>query len=156
MEAALNWYAEEHLPEGSGSWTVTTSSGNDVNDLIHNLQEGNPTVIYGAWEQGGVPHTVVIAGYDPAGDNWQILDPAAGPNPQVSEWSTEFLESWWGRKYSAYPRYTMVVLDVEGPSPIQPVPEPPPTPPPATEPPPTLTPVPPQSGTPSPYQAGSP
>jgi hypothetical protein len=154
MEAALNWYAEEHLPEGSGSWTVTTSSGNDVNDLIHNLQEGNPTVIYGVG--GDIPHTVVVAGYDSSNDLWQILDPGRLPTEQPRAWTTAELEAWWGGKYFAYPRYTMVVLEVEAANPIQPVPERPPTPPATTDIPSTPTPAPIPLETPTPGGMESP
>ena len=107
-------------------------------------------MIYGVWERGGVPHTVVVAGYNPAGDKWQILDPATGPSAQVSEWSTDYLEDWWGRRYFAYPRYTMVVLEAENPSPIVPLPERVPTPPPAIDSAPTNTPSPPPIETPTP------
>jgi hypothetical protein len=133
---------------------VTTSSGNDVNDLIHNLQEGNPTVIYGVG--GDIPHTVVVAGYDSSNDLWQILDPGRLPTEQPRAWTTAELEAWWGGKYFAYPRYTMVVLEVEAANPIQPVPERPPTPPATTDIPSTPTPAPIPLETPTPGGMESP
>ena len=160
MEAALNWYAEEYVPEGSPSWTAEASSGNDVSDLIRSLQEGNPTILYGVGssddERVQIPHTVVVAGYDASTEMWQILDPAYGPEVQPQPWSTARLEEWWGRKYFAYPRYTMVVLEAEAPSPAAPVPERPPTPPAMTDTPPTSTPTPPPIDTPIPDRTESP
>jgi hypothetical protein len=160
MEAALNWYAEGHLPEGSGSWTATASSGNNVNDLIRNLQEGNPTILYGVGSSDDgrvqIPHTVVVAGYDASTRMWQILDPGYGPEVQPQPWSTARLEEWWGRKYFAYPRYTIVVLEAEAPSPVAPHPVPQPTPPATTDRPPTLTPAPPLIETPTPSQTEAP
>jgi len=142
------------------TWTAEASSGNDVSDLIRTLQEGNPTILYGVSVSEDarvqIPHTVVVAGYDASQDEWQILDPAYKTEAQPQTWTTSDLETWWGGRYFAYPRYTMVVLEAEAPSPVAPVPERPPTPPAPTDTPPTFTPVPPPLETPTPNQTESP
>ena len=113
-------------------------------------------MIYGVGEPGSVPHTAVVAGYDASTGHWEILDPAYESEAQPRPWTTTDLEAWWGGRYFAYPRYTMVVLEVDVPGPIEPVPERPPTPPATTDTPPTLTPAPPPIGTPTPNQTESP
>jgi hypothetical protein len=129
IEAALNWYAEEYVPEGSPSWTAEASSGNDVSDLIRNFQEGNPTILYGVGRTG-IPHTVLVAGYDSSTGDWLILDPASGDPedpPQFRTLDTPELEEWWGGRYFAFPRYTAVTLTIDAATPDAPAMEPPPS-----------------------------
>jgi uncharacterized protein YukE len=114
--AALNRLAEEmHRWGYERAWTAEVSGHNTVDDLIRNLQEGNPTIIFGVWPNG-TPHAMVVAGYDAGNDRWMILNPAQNPATAPTpfyEMSTSELEEWWGRRTPWYQRYTAVVLTPE-------------------------------------------
>ncbi|NPA31538.1 MAG: hypothetical protein GXO37_06020 [Chloroflexi bacterium] len=106
-------------------WRVHLRGRLPIAQLVTHLHSGYPTLLYGAWHNG-VPHAVVVAGYDPFVDRWYILDPAYPQpydgRPHFAHWSTAFLESWWGRRYFAYQRYTAIWLtDIHR---LQPVAEP--------------------------------
>lgn len=159
--AALNRFAEEmHRGGYDMAWTAEVTGKNSVDDLINNLQDGNPTVIFGVWESSGpsspeVPHAMVLAGYDANTDVWKILDPGNPPDPATGaprfrEMSTAELEDWWGRRCPWYQRYTTVVINIDQPPqnvpPATPTAEPLPTPSPSE----TETPTPRASPTPRP------
>jgi hypothetical protein len=158
--AALNRFAEEMHRWGYDlAWTAEATGKNTVDDLINNLQDGNPTVLFGVWESSKpgrpeVPHAMVLVGYDANTDLWKILDPGNPPDPATGvprfrEMNTAELEDWWGRRCPWYQRYTTVVLDIEEPPqipPATPTAEPPSTPTPSG----TETPTPSATPTPSP------
>ena len=104
-------------------YTAELTSGNTVDDLIQNLQNGYPTNIHISQDVdlfdsdksfddyrallGGVPHTMTIVGYDANTDKWSILDPAA----YYSQLTTLELMDLWGRQFIAYPpRFAMTTL----------------------------------------------
>ncbi|HXF90574.1 MAG TPA: C39 family peptidase [Candidatus Nitrosotenuis sp.] len=102
-------------------YTAQLTSGNTVDDLIQNLQNGYPTNIHIARPVdifdtnghlaffGGFPHTLTVVGYDANTDYWQLLDPI---NPNTyTEWKTKQLVDNWGRKFLFYPpRFSMTTL----------------------------------------------
>jgi uncharacterized protein YukE len=116
--AALNQLADEMRGAGIPSaWTAVASGNNNVGDLIDNLQNGRPTIIFGVWEDG-TPHAMVLAGYDADMDTWKILDPGTRPDritgvPRFREMDTQQLETWWGSRYFAYQRDTMVTFNLD-------------------------------------------
>jgi len=115
---ALNQFANEMREAGyPQAWTAEVSGHNTVDDLIDNIQNGNPTILYGVWDNG-TPHAMVLAGYDASNDVWKILDPGNAPDPITNapsflEMHTSDLEEWWGRRYFAYQRNTTVVLKID-------------------------------------------
>ncbi len=122
------------------AWTAVASGHNTVDHLIENIQEGNPTILYGVWNDG-TPHAMVLAGYDADNDQWEILDPGLGPDPitnlpRYRDMSTSQLETWWGRRYFAFQRNTTVVVTLDEAPPSPPTPTPTPTPSPTPSPPP--------------------
>ncbi len=124
--AAMNRFAEEmHRWGYEATWRAEVSGKNNVDDLIDNLQNGNPTILFGVWESPGpgrpeVPHAMVLAGYDANTDTWKILDPGDAPDPATGmanfrEMSTAELEDWWGRRCPWYQRYTTVTINIDQP-----------------------------------------
>jgi hypothetical protein len=115
----------EWLRENYGcGYDVKLTSGNTVDDLIENLQNGYPTSIhisqnvdffkdgkYNDWRAliGGAPHTVTLVGYDQSTDTWLILDPG---NPSgYTRKPTSLLMDEWGRQFLLYPRrFAMTTL----------------------------------------------
>jgi hypothetical protein len=119
LDAHSRWLRENY---GCG-YSVELTSGNTVDDLIQNLQNGYPTSIHisqpiSLFDEGGIgylavfggmPHTVTLAGYDTNTDTWYILDPANSSG--YTEWSTQKLMDLWGRKFLFYPpRFSMTTL----------------------------------------------
>jgi len=126
----LHPYAAATVMQGHADWLranfgcgyhVELTSGNTTDDLIENLQNGYPTSIHisqrvALFENGkfnylallgGMPHTVTLAGYDAAADEWIILDPA----DQHEKWHTSDLMDYWGRQFIGYPpRFAMTTL----------------------------------------------
>ncbi|MBL7162250.1 MAG: C39 family peptidase [Anaerolineales bacterium] len=125
---ALNIFALELQRYGyPKTWTAESTGRNTVNDLISNLQNGYPTIIFGVWEnkpiyplaEGDPPHAMVVAGYDASKDKWMILDPGhplpfnpSNP-PEFRKMTTTELEEWWGRRFPLWQRYTMVTVKVD-------------------------------------------
>jgi hypothetical protein len=115
--AALNQLADEmHRAGIPASWTAEASGHNNLGDLSDNLQNGKPTILYGV--ENGIPHAMVLAGYDADNDVWKILDPGLGPDPITNdprflEMDSQQLETWWGGRYFAYQRNTIVVLELD-------------------------------------------
>jgi uncharacterized protein YukE len=120
--AALNMFADEMEETGfPRPWTAELRGQSTPQDLVANLQEGKPTMIFGVGS--GIPHARVLAGYDGANDVWSILDPGypydSNAPAQFLQISTAELEKWWGEWYFAYERNTMVVLTLgAGPGPV--------------------------------------
>jgi hypothetical protein len=97
-----------------------------VDDLIDNLKQGKFMLIHGAWRiklataqkdrhlpfLGGMPHTMLLVGYDPATDSWLILDPAKNLPPSIRAMTTEkLIDEFWGRQFLFYPpRFSVTVI----------------------------------------------
>ncbi len=112
--AALRCLARAFVRHGQPRpWRVHLQGRCQADCLVRNLRQGYPTMIYGVWPNG-MPHTVVVVGYDPATDHWHLLDPGhPAPytgRPAFRVWSTAALYAWWGRRYFAYQRYTALWL----------------------------------------------
>ncbi len=130
--AALRCLADAFVAHGHPRpWRVGLRGRVPIEQLVTHLREGRPSILYGVWPDG-MPHAVVLAGYDPHIDRWYILDPSH-PSPyrgaaEFARWSTDQLLDWWGRRYFAYQRYTVVWLyDIPRPRPLaeaEPVPQP--------------------------------
>jgi hypothetical protein len=96
-----------------------------INDLINNLKQGKIMLIHGAWRIpltastnrylafiGGMPHTMVLVGYEPEADQWFLLDPGLPPTPTFRRMKTEeLLTKFWGRKFLFYPpRFSITII----------------------------------------------
>lgn len=97
-----------------------------VDDLIGNLKQGKIMLIHGAWRimlstakrdrhlpfMGGMPHTMLLVGYDPENDSWLILDPAKNLPPSIRAMTTQkLLAEFWGRQFLFYPpRFSVTVI----------------------------------------------
>jgi len=97
-----------------------------VEDLIDNLKQGKVMLIHGAWSiklatahkdrhlpfMGGMPHTMLLVGYDPGTDSWLILDPAKNLPPSIRSMTTKkLIEEFWGRQFLFYPpRFSVTVI----------------------------------------------
>ena len=97
-----------------------------VNDLIDYLKQGKVMLIHGAWKirlatakkdyhlpfLGGMPHTMLLVGYDPATDSWLILDPAKNLPPSIRTMTTEnLIKEFWGRQFLFYPpRFSVTTI----------------------------------------------
>ena len=97
-----------------------------VENLIDNLKQSNFMLIHGAWQiklataqkdrhlpfLGGMPHTMLLVGYDPAADTWLILDPAKNLPPSIRTMTTQkLIEEFWGRQFLFYPpRFSVTVI----------------------------------------------
>ena len=103
------------------SYRVELTSGHAPETLIGNLQKGYPTSVHISQEVsargpdwlaasiGGLPHTVTLAGCDPAADTWKMLDP--GRDSGFTTWNTGQLMELWGRRFLGYPpRFSMTTL----------------------------------------------
>jgi len=129
--AALRCIAQAFVADGHPRpWRVRLQGHMTQEALLFHLRAGYPTILYGVGHTG-VPHAVVLAGYDPALKQWHILDPAY-PWPYrgraaFARWSPEELARWWHRRYFAYKRYTALWLtDIPRPRPVaeaEPVPQ---------------------------------
>ncbi len=112
--AALRCLAQAFVRHGSSRpWRTYLRGRQTVHHLVEHLRQGQPTLLYGRWPNG-LPHVVVLAGYEAAADRWYILDPAY-PSPYKGRpafrvWSTAELCTWWGHRYFAYQRYTALWL----------------------------------------------
>ncbi len=130
--AALRCLARAFVAHGyPRPWRVKVQGRLRLADLVERLRLGHPTILYGVWPDG-MPHAVVLAGYDPLTDQWYLLDPGYPlpyrPQPMFARWPTATLLDWWGRRYFAYQRYTAVWLsDIPRPHLVaeaEPVPQP--------------------------------
>jgi hypothetical protein len=110
----LNDYGKSHEPE----WTAELSALNTTNDLLQNIQDGQPTMIYGVNLSGKkLPHAVVPVGFDTAAKQWIVLNPGVDPmkNQQIYEvWSDKDIKDfWYGNRFQGFPIFrhnTMITL----------------------------------------------
>jgi hypothetical protein len=122
------------------SFNVKLSAGHKLQDLIEHLRKGNIILIHGAWQMtldrsnkklvhnpllaflGGMPHTMLLIGYDGDTSQWLLLNPAdpwptdkhKTLTPKISRMSTRQLMDFWGRKFLFYPprfAFTSISLD---------------------------------------------
>ncbi len=121
-ERVLNAHGDLLRENYGCGYSAQLTSGNTVDNLIANLQNGYPTSIHVAGPVslfdpignhlalvGGYPHTVTLVGYDATTDTWKILDPMK--NTTYTEWDTDQLMDNWGRQFLFYPpRFAMTTL----------------------------------------------
>jgi hypothetical protein len=97
-----------------------------VDDLIDNLKQGRIMLIHGAWRiklatvqkdrhlpfLGGMPHTMLLVGYDAGEDHWLLLNPARSLPPSIHAMKTEeLIKEFWGRQFLFYPpRFSVTVI----------------------------------------------
>jgi hypothetical protein len=104
----LDYFAAEFQTEYGCSFDVKQSSGNSLDDIADNLQQGNLVIVHGLWEVptdltngqfylGGAPHTMgPVISIDGNANTVTILDTGSSPTPNVM--SVENFEAWWGRQ----------------------------------------------------------
>jgi len=132
---AMKAHAARLRRELGRSYRVETRSGLTLDDLIHALEQGTVVLLHGAWQKrlsdpkdrhlallGGMPHTMLLAGYQPGPDTWHILNPAdpwlisraaAGPS-SLFRMTTPQLVDFWGRRFIFYPpRFASTFLTAE-------------------------------------------
>jgi hypothetical protein len=97
-------------------WTAELSANNTTADLLQNIIDGNPTMIYGSWAKNE-PHAIVPVGYDKANDKWIVLDPGRNPTGTqkvYEEWPTQaLLDFWHENRFWEFPIFrheTMITL----------------------------------------------
>ncbi len=123
---ALRNHAKELKEKYQRSFKLRLKPWCTVEDLIENLRQGKVMLIHGAWQiklttakkefrhlpfLGGMPHTMLLVGYIPKTDEWQILDPAKNA-PSISSMTTKnLIENFWGRQFLFYPpRFSVLVI----------------------------------------------
>jgi len=117
------------------SYQVKLCTHLTVNDLIQRLKQNQVMLLHGAWQKrlsdatdrhlavlGGMPHTMLLVGYETAEDSWQLLNPAepwlksrSDPfPPKLFRMTTGQLVDFWGRKFLFYPpRFSVTALSME-------------------------------------------
>jgi len=122
------------------SCLVQLSAHRKLVDLIKELQTGNIILIHGAWQMtldpnnknfgynpllailGGMPHTMLLAGYDGKSERWLLLNPAdpwpadkqKPVAPKIFKMTTKQLLDFWGRKFLFYPpRFAITSIKLE-------------------------------------------
>lgn len=137
---ALNDYAASLRKKYGKSYLVKLSARHKLQDLIGELREGNIVLIHGAWKMtldrnnkkfgynpllallGGMPHTMLLVGYDGDASLWHLLNPAdpwpedrqKPVTPKLYKMNTQQLMDFWGRKFLFYPprfAVTRVAMD---------------------------------------------
>ncbi len=137
---ALKDFSKALAKKYGRSFKVKLSARRKLLDLIESLREGNIILIHGAWQMtldknnkklghnpllallGGMPHTMVLIGYDGDTAQWLLLNPAdPWPSdkqkpitPKISRMSTKQLMDFWGRKFLFYPpRFAFTTIRLE-------------------------------------------
>ena len=126
---ALKDYATSLQEKYGKSYRVKLSARHRLADLIELLRKGNIILIHGAWQMtldrnnkergynpllallGGMPHTMLLVGYDGDTSQWLLLNPAdpwlsdihPPSNPKLFRMNTKQLMDFWGRKFLFYP-----------------------------------------------------
>lgn len=136
----LKEFARQIKKRYSSSLIIKLSKGHTPHDLISMLKEGRLILLHGAWkvtldEQekrhpyhplqailGGMPHTMLLAGYDAVNDEWLFMNPASpwpanvnmDVNPSFFRMRTSGLLEFWGRRFIFYPpRFSATTLTME-------------------------------------------
>lgn len=134
---ALRSFAKSLKEKYGMSCRVNLSARRKLIDLIKELQTGNIILIHGAWQMtldpknknfgynpllaflGGMPHTMLLAGYDGKTGRWLLLNPAdpwpadkqKPLAPKIFEMTTKQMLDFWGRKFLFYPpRFSITVI----------------------------------------------
>lgn len=125
---ALRDHAAKLKNDYKKSFNIRLSPRCTVDNLIDNLKQGNVMLIHGAWRIkltdpsnrhlsfiGGMPHTMLLVGYDPEKDQWFLLDPARNPPSSLNAMKTqELISEFWGRKFLFYPpRFSVTIISPE-------------------------------------------
>jgi len=139
-KSALKDFAVSLQEKYGKSYRAKLSARHKLLDLIEQLREGNIILVHGAWQMtldrnnkklgynpllallGGMPHTMVLIGYDGDTSQWLLLNPAdpwptdihKPVTPKISRMSTQQLMDFWGRKFLFYPprfALTKITLD---------------------------------------------
>lgn len=137
---ALKDFATSLNKKHGKSFRVKLSAHHKLPDLIEQLHNGNIILIHGAWQMtldrnnkkldynpllallGGMPHTMLLIGYDGDTSQWLLLNPAdpwpdknhKTVTPKIYKMSTQQLMDFWGRKFLFYPprfAFTAIILD---------------------------------------------
>jgi hypothetical protein len=116
------------------TFSVKLISGHTVEDLAQLLEDGKLLILHGAWHQkfwsknfhlalmGGMPHTMVLVGYDALTDKWVLLNPAHPMQrdrrepikPTLYKMTTEKLMEFWGRRFLLYPpRFSITIISID-------------------------------------------
>jgi len=135
----LKDYAATLLARYGLAFEVEFSSGNTVQDLLDALQGGTITLLHGMTDQdvlrlvdgrpalnppgfiGGMPHTVVLVGYDPGAQAWLLNDPGhpyrnppvAGEIPAIRRRPHPEFIAWWGRGGLAHAGFSMTATRIQ-------------------------------------------
>jgi hypothetical protein len=132
---ALKDHAAQLKAKYGKSYTIQLDPGRSVDDLIQNLQRYRIILLHGAWPIsltgpaniqlafiGGMPHTMLLVGYDASRDQWSMLNPADPwltqrppvPPGQLYQMTTQKLMQFWGRKFLFYPpRFSITTITPE-------------------------------------------
>lgn len=135
---ALKDHARHLKKEYGKSYKVKLSVDHTLDDLVARMRAGKIMLIHGAWPNplhsspakdkhlaflGGMPHTMVLVGYDGDNDRWILLNPAhpwpvdkAKPpvKPVLYKMTTEKLIDFWGRQFLFYPaRFAITTITPE-------------------------------------------
>ena len=133
---ALRTHAAQMKKKYGRTYTVRTLSHQTTDDLIRILEQEEIVLLHGAWQKrltdptdrflavlGGMPHTMVLVGYEAADGFWNILNPAepwlkertSEPAGRLFRMTTDQLVDFWGRKFLFYPpRFSITTLTMEG------------------------------------------
>ena len=122
------------------SYRVKLSARRKVLDLIEHLRAGDLILIHGAWQMtldrnnkqlgynallaflGGMPHTMLLIGYDGDESQWLLLNPAdpwpankySPVTPKLYKMNTLQLMDFWGRKFLFYPpRFALTTITMD-------------------------------------------
>jgi len=117
------------------SYRVKTKIHQTVDDLIQALEQNKVILIHGAWQKklsdpkdqllawlGGMPHTMVLVGYESSSGLWNLLNPADpwvksrndSYQARMYRMNTQQLMDFWGRRFVFYPpRFAITTLTME-------------------------------------------
>ena len=134
---ALKGFAKELTQIYGRSFSVKMQAHRKPADLIENLQAGRLILIHGAWQVtldrndktreykplpallGGMPHTMLLVGYEGDTAQWLLLNPAdpwpadklKPVTPKIFKMTNDQLLDFWGRKFLFYPpRFSITVI----------------------------------------------
>jgi hypothetical protein len=133
---ALKDHAARLKAEIGAVCEVKLSAWHSLDDLIENLRRGNLMLLHGAWQMtldpgkqagynpllaalGGMPHTMLLIGYDAATEQWVLLNPAdpwlttrsSPASARFCKMTTHELLDFWGRQFLFYPpRFAITVI----------------------------------------------
>jgi hypothetical protein len=129
---AMRRHAQGLRQKYGRSYIVETRSHLKVEDLAQALEEQKIVLLHGAWPKklsdakdrflallGGMPHTMLLVGYEAGGEMWNLLNPAepwlnsrtTKYDPHLFRMTTAQLVDFWGRRFLFYPpRFSITTL----------------------------------------------